>query len=605
MYRETIEHPWSIPEPLKSHIDLNSGNDRGRIYRVTPEGFKQPTLPRLGSASAAELVQTLQHENGWHRDTAARLLYERQDRTVIPSLRTTLASATKGAVHALYALASLGALDEAAALQGLAHSRPEVQRHAVLLVPRIAGTDHQVSEPIWKALGQAAQNPDATVRYQVALSLGELNGSGRGNILASMAAASQHARANLGDRWIRVAILNSLLDDATDFAKRIFASWNSIAGSTGLSTDALQAYQDFLREMISCLAARRHETELAALLDFLETQRTEAGPTELAFELAAGLIERLRSRGGPDSTSPFGQRVQKFCRQAARHANDLARPKSERIAAVGLLSGLPWPEARPFLKPLLVEEQNDAVRYAAFSALARFDEEEASILLASLWTQATPRIRAEYVASALGRTPKTTYLLNAIEAGQIQRADLSSTQVDQLRNHRDRTIRDRARDLFPPSAHSRAEAVAAFETALDLNGDAGRGRVLFIERCASCHRLNSEGQAVGPDLASAKSSGKPKLLTSIIDPNREVPPNFFNYIIETKSGESFSGIIAVESDASVTLRRAFADENVIPRADIQRIQSSTLSLMPEGLEAGLSPQQMADLMEFIVAPQER
>ena len=106
---------------------------------------------------------------------------------------------------------------------------------------------------------------------------------------------------------------------------------------------------------------------------------------------------------------------------------------------------------------------------------------------------------------------------------------------------------------------------------------------------------------MGPDLASAKSSGKPKLLTSIVDPNREVPPNFFNYIIDTKSGESLSGIIASESESNVTLRRAFGEENVVSRANIQRIQSSSLSLMPEGLEAGLSAQEMADLMEFIVA----
>src|SRR5262249_47532279 len=80
MYREVIEHPWSLPENIKKYLDLNSGNDRGRIYRITPDGFKQPKPVHLGSATTAELVATLANPNGWHRDTASRLLYERQDK---------------------------------------------------------------------------------------------------------------------------------------------------------------------------------------------------------------------------------------------------------------------------------------------------------------------------------------------------------------------------------------------------------------------------------------------------------------------------------------------------------------------------------------------
>src|SRR5688572_12310565 len=77
MYREVIEHPWSLPPNIKKHIDLNSGNDRGRIYRAVATNFVQPKLPKLSRASNEELVAMLEHANGWHRDTAARLLYER------------------------------------------------------------------------------------------------------------------------------------------------------------------------------------------------------------------------------------------------------------------------------------------------------------------------------------------------------------------------------------------------------------------------------------------------------------------------------------------------------------------------------------------------
>ncbi|HTL27734.1 MAG TPA: PVC-type heme-binding CxxCH protein, partial [Tepidisphaeraceae bacterium] len=113
MYRETIEHPWSIPPNIKKFLDLNSGNDRGRIYRLVPDGFKQPKLPKLGSASIEELVATLDHPNGWHRDTAARLLFEKQDRSAVPLLKKLLATASPvGRIHALHALQGLAALDD-------------------------------------------------------------------------------------------------------------------------------------------------------------------------------------------------------------------------------------------------------------------------------------------------------------------------------------------------------------------------------------------------------------------------------------------------------------------------------------------------------------
>src|SRR4051812_34591272 len=125
MYRETIEHPWSLPESLKKHLDLNSGNDRGRIYRIVPEGFKRAARVRLGEASIEELVKTLGHPNGWHRDTAARLIYERQDKSAVGFLERLLThddakplavgeerTAALGRMQALYALDGLGALKQ-------------------------------------------------------------------------------------------------------------------------------------------------------------------------------------------------------------------------------------------------------------------------------------------------------------------------------------------------------------------------------------------------------------------------------------------------------------------------------------------------------------
>ena len=111
--------------------------------------------------------------------------------------------------------------------------------------------------------------------------------------------------------------------------------------------------------------------------------------------------------------------------------------------------------------------------------------------------------------------------------------------------------------------------------------------------------MSGQGFALGPDLASVKSSGREKLLLNILDPNREVAPQYVNYVIETKTGETLLGLIGSETAASLTLRRANGEESTVLRSNLERIQSVGLSLMPEALEAGLSTQDMADLLEFI------
>src|SRR6185436_9725945 len=125
-----------------------------------PEKFRRRPAVRLGDASPAELVKTLEHPNGWHRDTAARLLYERQDKSVVPQLRKLSEDSRSefGRFHAFYALAGLGELNGTDVNHGLIDSSPAVRKHAVRLA------EH------FPALPEMARMEDADiqVRYQLA-----------------------------------------------------------------------------------------------------------------------------------------------------------------------------------------------------------------------------------------------------------------------------------------------------------------------------------------------------------------------------------------------------------------------------------------------------
>jgi putative heme-binding domain-containing protein len=204
------------------------------------------------------------------------------------------------------------------------------------------------------------------------------------------------------------------------------------------------------------------------------------------------------------------------------------------------------------------------------------------------------------VEALLKRPDRTGGLLSAMEGGIVQRRDLSLLQIVALRQHSDPALQQRAIKLIGArSDDKRDEVVRRFLPALDLRGDNHRGKAIFQRLCQSCHRFGSDGFAVGPDLAGARNGGKEKLLVNILDPNREVPPNYFGYVVDTKEGDSYTGIVVNETASSVTVRQPLGNEVVVPRSRIAKIQAQSTSLMPEVLEEGLTHQDLADLLDFI------
>ena len=171
--------------------------------------------------------------------------------------------------------------------------------------------------------------------------------------------------------------------------------------------------------------------------------------------------------------------------------------------------------------------------------------------------------------------------------------------VQKLLASRDSFQRARAEKLFHRNDAARPDVVKKFRPALELKASAERGRTIYQARCTSCHRAGGEGFAVGPDLASVANGGKEKMLTSIFDPNAEVAAAYVAYAVETKSGESFLGVLAGENPAAVMLKIPNGETVRVARENISALRGSEKSLMPEGLEEGLSAQDVADLLEFV------
>jgi putative heme-binding domain-containing protein len=210
------------------------------------------------------------------------------------------------------------------------------------------------------------------------------------------------------------------------------------------------------------------------------------------------------------------------------------------------------------------------------------------------------KARTAALAVLLARPERATALLHAIEAKKIGAGELAASDVQALFKHKDAAVAKLAdkvlAELKPPSRES---VIEKFKGAVTAKGDAERGKQVFMQRCVTCHRADGQGMQVGPDLITVKTKGRDGLLTAILDPNKEVAPQFIAYNVETKDGQSLIGLIAKDDATGMTLKMIGGAEQTISRAQIKGSRSSGQSLMPEGIEAGMDAQAMADLLAFI------
>ena len=235
----------------------------------------------------------------------------------------------------------------------------------------------------------------------------------------------------------------------------------------------------------------------------------------------------------------------------------------------------------------LAAEQLPAVRVAALQ-----HARGAAGRLLERWQTQPGAVRTAVLEILTASQPAA--LLAAVKAGQVSAAEIPAHLAAQLRRL------PGAEATLPPPPANRQAVIAARQPALKLNGDAAKGRTLFLSICATCHRDGKDGFAVGPDRVSFRNQGKPTLLQHILDPNREVAPRFFTCAVTTASGETFAGIIAEETPDTLRLLMPVGQEKLIRRADVKKLERSSRSLMPEGVEAAWSDAHLADLLAFLV-----
>jgi putative membrane-bound dehydrogenase-like protein len=586
MYRETIEHPWSIPDDIKAQLDLESGRDRGRIWRLTPPGFKPPPPPRLGQASIARLIECLENPNAWWRETAHRLLFERQDRAAVDPLRKLLQTSKSplARLHALWSLQGLDSLANDDLLCALKDETASVREHAVRLAePRMAKT-----VPLVDRIVTLSHDPDVRVRFQVAFSLGEMSGE---RALGALAAI---ARRDIEDEWVQLAVLSST-------AHRSGALLRLLSEDRPFA--ATRAGRGLLRRLAQIVGRRQDREETDGVLALLARAADPSTQAEILLGLGEGLSQRGKKldvvfRGSRSGLTALLGRLLAEARAtvADTHADTVRRGQAAELLALG-----DFAEAREPLTGLLDPRQPSALQLDAVRGLSSFNDPHVSELLLKGWTTYSPPVRAEVVQALLARPQRIGPLLDAIEKRQLSAADVPAARKAVLLRHPDARIRQRATALLGSAAAGpRKEVIARYERALSLPASALRGKLVFQKNCASCHRVGGEGFEVGPSLETVRHHAPSQVLTNILDPNREVSPNYLEYLVTTRDGKTSSGVIVAETVTSLTLKRTGGVQETVLRQNIDDMAGTNRSLMPDGLEQSINVQEMADLLAFLL-----
>jgi putative membrane-bound dehydrogenase-like protein len=616
MYRAVIEHPEYMPPELRKRPDLLWGKEKGRIWRITSRTNRPNRRPvdGLGGRDPKDWVKLLEHRNGWHRQTAFRLLLqavpvEEQLKSELQRL-VRISPSPQARVLALWLLEHSGQLDSATLKAALtdahvgvrqqavkiseAHlEKPEIRQAVLDLARQFLRTSDEPDQSKGSA-GDALSQQERKGRLllQTVLTLASFPESDRLSILSRMGIAF------CDDSWMRLAVLIAAGDGLNQLLMQWWNARQPAASPAGR--------RELLREAAAVIGASSDLRRITEAIRPLTQQRRGDAETQA---ILLGLADGMRRRGNRlaqwvahlHSQEPqLASWLDHYIQQAQARAASSEASSAERLQAIQLLAQLPDKRNTAILQQLAMEDRDPQIRLAAVRGLAQHPGTEVTTALLSLWPGATPMLRRELLEALLQNRDRTLAVLEAVEQGRIKPGELDPVRVRQLLQHRDETIRKRAIQVLSASTpRERWQVLQTYRAALARPGDVARGRAVFQKHCASCHRVAGIGTNVGPDISDLRTKSPEQLLHDILLPNAAIDGNYVQYVVTTRSGRTLTGIIAAESPTSITLKRAENQTDTVLRSEIEEIQSTGLSLMPEGLEKEITIEQMADLLAFL------
>jgi putative membrane-bound dehydrogenase-like protein len=583
MYRYMIEHPEWLPKNGQDELRpyFRSGEAYGRIYRIAPKAKPLRKVPKLRGRKPAELVGFLSSPNGTVRDMAHRLIVESSDGSVAGQLNQVLSQAglPQARLHALATLDGLGSLNAETLGQVLADKHPYVRRLAFRLAEKFPDEGEYFAPFFDFESARQLSGYELKVMLQQLFTAGFFSNKEIGESLARFLS---ERFSKIRSPYFEAALLSSA---HTHYEQVLLASSSSGTVFEQLIRMGIKKNQAALSEKLDSVWENTKPEDSFRVAKLWMSVLAQAGVR------LAGLEEA----GFPGQTA----KLKSILMEAERVSLDSGASLRIRSAAIEALSrGSELHDSVVItLGKLIQPTENPDVRYDAITAVGNMTQIGSARMLLGTWPGLLAAERVKALDVLLSRAAWQVELLEALESRHISVNGFSAVHRDRLLKSRNKPTADRAKRIFNALVSpDRAETLVNYLPVLKLNGDAKEGRFVFTMLCAECH---SPDKQLGPDLRSITDRSGEGLLASIIDPSRQVDPKYMAYTVVLKNGRGMVGIIGSESGQSLQIKVPGVGDQSIIRNQIKSLTSLDHSLMPNGLEAGLTHQNIADLIEFL------
>jgi putative membrane-bound dehydrogenase-like protein len=598
-----------------SHLDPRDNWDRsnGRIYRIVYKERRNIAAFDLAKLSSRELVALRTSANDWYATEARRLLAERRDPQVIPALKALLRSDRDEpvALRDLWALYVTDGLDDATAVELLEHPLAGVRRWTV----RFLGDERRTSPSLQASLIHlAVSDPDALVRSQLAASCQRWAAKDAVPILARLVRHDEDRsdtqiplmlwwaveRQLRGDRAAVVALFASAEAQEPAIVRDVILERLARVLSSQATAADFEACATLLATAPGDVQARN----LVAGMDKgLEGRSLSSVPPALA-----GTLAKLWDRPNPDvALIRFAARLgsQDACRLALDRVRDGRSSPGDRSTLIELVGQMQIPEGLPLLLALSSDDRAGPLMPAVLGALGNYQDPEIAARLLTRYPKMSLPLRERVLSLFCSRRAWASRLLDAIAAKTVDSRDLRPPHVLQIVQLQDPTLIARVESLWgripgpgSPEKLRRMAEVRGFLPEGD-KGSVARGRPIFKEQCAVCHKLFNEGESIGPDLTGVERDNLDFLLSSLVDPSAMIRKEYLAQTVALDDGRVLTGLVIEETAQTLTLFDGNRQKIVLSRVRIEAIKPSPVSLMAEGILDKLPEDQVRDLFKYL------
>ncbi len=599
-----------------------AGIDRlnGRIYRIR---YKEtPRAPKfdLAEETDEQLIKRLASPNIYFRDTAQRILTERTSLPLSEKLERVVrdsSASRKQRLHALFARVGGAPLTAEFRSILLGHSDTTFRAWAIRAASNWSA---QIDEPTRAAMDRfASLETDRDVLLQTAtaarkleparafsLWLGVLSQCGDDRLIPHIVWQNLHPLLeDHGATFVTMlqregpfdfASVGEILKRSTD---RILSARNvdvkAVAGLMALVASPKFKKPDVGREVLQAIAQRVQTGEIAGKT--LDALRAAVGPT------IAGLDPTHVLAFDAAVVAASFKEPKALEKMAGYFASDTL-PDAGRLQALETLVAANDARVLPTVAKILAGAGSAEFRAAVLGALPRLDAGQTATVVLDAYPKLAGDLAPRAIDVLASRPTWGKALVAAVEAKKLSAGAVNANHLRKLLALKDADLTKRATTLWGRLREDRnperEKVVKDMEAVLRrTKGDPMKGVVVFTRICAQCHKLHGEGQEVGPDLTGNGRSTFAQLLSNTFDPSLVIGTGYQAVNLITTRGQAFTGLLVEQTPQRVVLKLQGGKVETIARGDVEELVLGKLSLMPEGLEKQMTPQEAADLFALL------